>query len=322
MTSREIVRRTVDFAVAERMPIDFPEKYGSDFISVNMEPTPDDRPHNRKDEWGALWENIGVCNLGEVKEFPLKEWAQFDELSIPDISEDRRWRHLSNIRAEAGDKYIIGFGISLYERVHFIRGLENTWIDIYENAGNLGRLIDILVDMNLYAIERYAELGVDGYLFPDDWGLQNRLMISPDSWREIWKPRYAKVYKAAHDAGMQTYLHSCGYIVDILDDLIEIGLDVIQMDQQENMGIELLGEKFGGRITFYCPVDIQNTMVKGSLDDIRQYCRRMTTMLGRPEGGFIPKWYSDPVGAGHREEAIEAMCEEFLKIIEEKRESV
>jgi hypothetical protein len=317
MTSREIVRRTVDFNNAERMPIDFPEKFGSDFISVNMDPTPDDRPHNRTDEWGALWENIGVCNLGEVKEFPLKDWAQFDDLMIPDISEDRRWEHLSNIRSEAGDKYILGFGISLYERVHFIRGLENTWIDIYENAGNLGRLIDILVDMNLYAIERYAGLGVDGYLFPDDWGLQNRLMISPDSWREIWKPRYAKIYKAAHEAGMQTYLHSCGYIVDILDDLIEIGLDVIQMDQQENMGIELLGEKFGGRITFYCPVDIQNTMVKGSLDDIRQYCRRMTAQLGRPDGGFIPKWYSDPVGAGHREEAIDAMCEEFLKIIEE-----
>jgi len=102
--------------------------------------------------------------------------------------------------------------------------------------------------------------------------------------------------------------------VDILDDLIEIGLDVIQMDQQENMGLELLGERFGGRITFYCPVDIQNTMVYGSLEDIRFYCRKMVKLLGSPNGGFIPKWYSDPVGAGHRQEAIDAMCEEFLRI--------
>jgi hypothetical protein len=113
---------------------------------------------------------------------------------------------------------------------------------------------------------------------------------------------------------MFTFLHSCGYIVDILDDLIEIGLDVIQMDQQENMGLDLLGERFGGRITFYSPVDIQYTMVRGSLDDIRAYARRMVETLGRPDGGFIPKWYGDPRGAGHSREAIDAMCEEFLRL--------
>ncbi|MEK7721578.1 MAG: hypothetical protein AAB359_04230, partial [Elusimicrobiota bacterium] len=95
------------------------------------------------------------------------------------------------------------------------------------------------------------------------------------------------------------------------------GLDVIQIDQQENMGLDLLGKRFGGRITFFCPVDIQNTMVRGTLDDVRAYCRRMVKVLGRPEGGFIAKWYGDPAGAGHRPEAIAAMSEEFLKISRE-----
>ncbi|HPP12958.1 MAG TPA: hypothetical protein PKW42_09530, partial [bacterium] len=86
------------------------------------------------------------------------------------------------------------------------------------------------------------------------------------------------------------------------------------MDQQENMGLELLGKRFGGRITFYAPVDIQATMVHGSLEEIRSYCWKMARHLGRPEGGFIATWYADPAGAGHRKEAIEAMCQEFLKI--------
>ena len=86
------------------------------------------------------------------------------------------------------------------------------------------------------------------------------------------------------------------------------------MDQQENMGLELLGERFGGRITFFSPVDIQATMAHGSLDEIRAYCHKMVKLLGRPRGGFIPRWYSDPVGAGHRPEAVDAMCEEFLRI--------
>ena len=55
-------------------------------------------------------------------------------------------------------------------------------------------------------------------------------------------------------------------------------------------------------------------MVNGSLDDIRAYCREMVRLLGRPEGGLIPRWYSDPVGAGHRQEAIDAMCQEFLRL--------
>ena len=55
-------------------------------------------------------------------------------------------------------------------------------------------------------------------------------------------------------------------------------------------------------------------MAHGSLDDIRAYCWRLVQSLGQPNGGFMPKWYGDPQGAGHTPEAIAAMCEEFLRI--------
>lgn len=316
MTSREIVTRTITFASPERIPYALAPEYGTDFTVVNMTPSADDRRQSGIDEWGCEWENIGVCNLGEVKTHALSDWADFDNARIPDIHAPHRWEHLKNARAHAGNTFLLGFGISLYERVHFLRGLENTWMDIHLHPDKLGELIDILVDMNLYVIERYADAGVDGYMWPDDWGLQNRLMISPDSWRAIWKPRYTRVYTAAHDAGLFTFLHSCGDITAILDDLIDAGLDVIQMDQQENMGVEKLGKRFGGRITFMCPVDIQATMAHGTIEEIRAYCRTLVSTLGRPEGGFIAQFYSDPVGAGHRPEAVKAMCEEFLRLSE------
>ena len=314
MTPREIVRRTVRFEGADRIPYDLCEPYGSDFAGVGMSPSPDARPRSGVDEWGCVWENIGVSNLGEVKHAPLQDWSQWDALDIPDIREAKRWEPLERARDAAGDRFLIAYGISLYERTHFIRGLENTWMDIHLEPERLGRLLDVLVDMNLYAVERYAAAGADGYMWCDDWGLQNRLMIRPEDWRAIWKPRYARVYKAAHDAGLLTWLHSCGDITSILDDFIEIGLDVIQMDQQENMGLEELGRRFGGRIAFWCPVDIQATMARGTIEDIRAYCRRMVAALGCPAGGFIARWYSDPAGAGHRREAIDAMCEEFLAL--------
>ncbi len=314
MSPRDVVARTVRFQGADRIPRNLPGSYGSDFAWVGMNPSPDARPKSGVDEWGCVWHNIGVSNLGEVKTPALSDWSDWNALSIPDIRAPRRWEGLADARDRAGDKFLLASGVSLYERAHFIRGLENTWVDIHTAPRELGRLLDVLVDMNLYAIERYAAAGADGYMWCDDWGLQNRLMISPESWRDLWKPRYARVYRAAHDAGLLTFLHSCGHISAILDDLIDIGLDVIQMDQQENMGLDLLGGRFGGRITFWCPVDIQVTMVHGTLDDIRAYCRRMVKTLGRPNGGFIAQWYGDPAGAGHRQEAIDAMCDEFVRL--------
>jgi hypothetical protein len=314
MNSREIVKHTIRFESPPRFPYALAEPFGSDFAWCGMHPSPDDRPRQGVDEWGCVWENIGVSSLGEVKDHPLKDWSQWDQLAIPDIRDPRRWQSLDSARAAAGDKFLLGGGISLYERVHFIRGLENTWLDIHQHPEELGKLIDTLVDMNLYAIEQYARAGVDGFIFADDWGFQQGLMISPNSWRELWKPRYARVYEAVHAAGMFAFLHSCGDIRAILDDLIEIGLDVIDMQQQENMGLEELGRRFRGRLTFWCPVDIQKTMVYGTMDDIRAYCRRLVTTLGTPQGGFIAQFYSDPVGAGHRPEAVDAMCEEFLRL--------
>ncbi len=314
MTPREVLKKTILFQGPDRLAKNFPGDYGDDFFWCGMSPSPDARQQNGTDEWGCVWSNIGVCQLGEVQEFPIKNWDDLKKMKIPDIKDPKRWESVKGARERAGDKFLLTFGISLYERVHFLRGLENTWCDIHENPDELGRLIDILVDMNLYAIKKFAEEKADGFMFCDDWGLQERLMIHPDSWREIWKPRYAKVYKAAHDAGMVTLLHSCGFISDIIEDLIEAGLDVIQLDQQENMGLDTLGKRFGGRITFWCPVDIQTVMCRGSEKQIRDYCRRLVETLGRKEGGFIPKWYGDPKGAGHTQQAIDAMCSEFLKL--------
>ena len=315
MTSREIVRNTIRFKGAPRLPHSFPAQYGygSDFHGCGMSPSPDARRRNGVDEWGSVWASIGASNLGEVKEYPIRDWSDFSEAMIPDINAKNRFAGLEGIREKAGDKYLIGGGISIYERVHFLRGLENTWADIYEEPENLCRLLDILVDMNLAAIGQYGRHDVDGYMFCDDWGLQNALMIHPDTWRALWKPRYAKIYAAAHAAGMDTLLHSCGYIVDILDDLIGAGLDVIQMDQQANMGLELLGGRFRGRVTFYAPADIQTVLPTDDMDLIRQYCRDMKRLLGTEKGGFIPCWYGDPVGAGHSEAAVRAMCEAFLE---------
>lgn len=316
MTSRERVKKTLRFETPDKYAYDFPEPFGSDFFNIWFSHCPDQRPRNGRDLWGCLWECFEGTSLGEVKDSPLKDWRDFDKLTIPSLDIEGAWDAVYNVKAAAGDKYIMGNMVSLYERVHFVRGLENTWCDIIEEPENLKMFVNILADMNIEYIRRYAKAGVNGVMNCDDWGLQNRLMIDPADWREIWKPAYKRVYDAAHAAGMDTWLHSCGYITDIIDDLIEIGLDALHMDQQTNMGLENL-KKFRGRITFFAPADIQTILPRGTHDEIRAYCRKMASCLGTKEGGFIPRWYTDPVSVGHSMESIRVMCDEFLKISDE-----
>lgn len=305
------------------MPHDFPSPFGSDFYFTGANPHPDPLGNpdlavkEWVDEWGCRWERLGNTLLGEVKNTVLESYEQLPKLKIPDLNNPARWDRLKNLKSDKADRYTLAGGASLYFRVTFLRGVENTWMDIYDDVEGLTALVDLLCDLNIELVRKYKFFGADGFMMADDWGLQNTLQISPSKWREIWKPRYEKIFAEARRLDMDLFLHSCGHIVDILDDLIEIGLNAIHMDQQENMGLELLGKRFAGKINFFACVDIQKTMCFGSMDDIRAYCREMTKHFHTDKGGFIPRWYTDPVGAGHSQEAIDVMCAEFLKISQE-----
>lgn len=312
--SRQVVKDTILFNKPERLAYELPQQYGSDFFRIEMSPSIEAVPSNGKDEWGVIWKNIATCNYGEPEKVPLQSWDDWDKLQIPDINDPARWQILQDARERAGDKFLLGKGVPIFQRPSYLRGQLNLWMDIAAEPENLCKLIDVVTDMNLACIEKYADAGCDGFMFGDDWGLQDRLMINPIDWRKFWKPRYSKIFSKAHELGLLTFLHSCGYIIEILDDLIEAGLDVIQMDQQEYMGLELLHNRFAGKITFWSPADIQTVMARGDVIEIQKYCRKMTQYLSTSKGGFIAKCYVDHEGIGHSKEAVDAMCREFLNI--------
>jgi len=78
------------------------------------------------------------------------------------------------------------------------------------------------------------------------------------------------------------------------------------------MGVERLSKLFGGKICFWCPVDIQNTMVKGSVEDVKDYAKKLIDYFGKFNGGFISKWYPSPDAVHHTQEKIQAMSETFI----------
>ena len=319
MTSREIVTKAVLFQGPPRIPHALPAPWCNDFHGTGAGPNPDFTPARPgQDEWGSVWEKVGDqdASMGQVKYHPLPDYARLADYPFPDYSDDRRYENARRaVQANTEEKFVLAsIPLSLNHRTDYLRGFENLMMDPYLYPGPFGRLLDIQADIAVDAVERLAACGVDGITSCDDWGLQDRVMMSPAVFREFFKPRYARVFGRARELGLLTFLHSCGHIVDILDDFIDAGLQVIQMDQQQNMGIEMLASRFGRRLAFWCPVDIQGTMVRGTLDDIRAYARALVATFGRFNGGFISKWYPSPQAVGHTDERIQAMAEAFTEV--------
>ena len=321
MTSRELIYRAARFQGPSRVPYQLPDQFGSDMLQVGIGPDPAFTPSIQtdlkwEDEWGCIWEKpAGDKTIGQVTGHPLDDWSKLDCLRIPDYAKPERYADARQaIAQQTGDKFVIAFvPLQLNHLTEFLRGFDAAMTDPYEYPEQLGRLLDLQVAQARVYIDILASLGVEGFFSADDWGLQNSLMISPAIWRQFYKPRYAAIWGHARQRGMLTFLHCCGYIPEILPDMIEAGLDVIQMDQQLNMGLEFLAERFGGKIAFWCPVDIQRVMPSATPAEVRAYTRKLIDNLGAFNGGFIGKWYPFPYAVDHPWENIKAMSEEFIE---------
>ncbi len=321
MTSRERVRKAVLFQEPDRIPIDLPEQYGSDFLYVGADPDPGWHPTLNsetkwEDEWDCIWEKLpGDKTMGQVRFHPLSDYANLKNYHFPEYKNPKRYESAGkDISSNKDEKFVLaGIPLSFIHRLEYLRGHQEAWTDSYINPGELCELLDRLSDIAIDSIKNFARLGVDGIFSADDWGLQDRPMVAPEVFREFFKPRYKKVYHFAHEHGILAFLHSCGYIIDLLDDFIDAELNVIQMDQQENMGVDRLSKLFGGRLCFWCPVDIQNVMVRGTVEDVRNYAENLVKSLGKFNGGFIAKWYPSPEAVGHSQEKIDAMSRAFIE---------
>jgi len=306
MNSRERVRRAVEFEGPDCVPVDWswkPEQ--SDVLSVSFR-----QEYQRvsefgefvEDEWGCVWMRpLHLETMGEVRGHPLQSWSQLGGYRFPDPYAEKRFMGLKALVDEYhspgryGNRYILGhLGHGLFERLHFLHGFTNVARDLYVDKTTLGALEDKILGFFLGLVEEYVKLGVDAVAFADDWGAQNGLMVRPQLWREFFKPRYAKLFQAARGHGLHVWMHSCGYIYDIIRDLIEVGVNVLLLDQPELLGVERLGKEFSGKVCFRCPVDIQRTMAEGNLDRISAAATKLVWHLGNFQGGFIAGTYGGP----------------------------
>ena len=137
--------------------------------------------------------------------------------------------------------------------------------------------------------------------------------MDPKLWREIFKPRLRRQVDLAHKNGLDVFLHSCGYILDIIPDLIEIGIDMLNPGQPNLNGIKGMGKRFGGKICFVCPVNYQTTGISGIRKQIFAEVEDYVKYLGSHNGGLIGIVNTDVESLGASTGNVQAIVDAFQK---------
>ncbi len=321
MTSREIVRHTLEYTGPERVARSFGD---SDFrgagCTVKTHATEwrevGGGRWERIDEWGNTWARLEATSKGEVVKGVLASMDDLHRYQFPDYSRREDYAVAVENRAKFADKWLIG-GMPgfTFNIVRKMRKLDQYLVDLLLEPESMHAFHDridvLLVDM----IRNYAAAGVDSVMFPEDWGTQTQTLVSPDLWREEFFPRFVKLCGQAHDLGIKVFMHSCGQIEAIVPGLMEAGIDLLQFDQPDLHGIDILaGHQARGKITFWCPVDIQKTLQQRDEQVIRAKVREMLDKHWRGRGGFIAGFYGDNVSIGLDLKWQEIACDEFAKV--------
>ena len=247
-----------------------------------------------EDSWGSGWRTTTNGITGTVIRFPLADWASFAGYLPPDPQEHDGWTRIDweAVRQRVGkERETIGFSIGelrhgfFFLTLEYLRGYENLVYDMHDQRAELERLIVMVEAFNAYFVRRYLELDVNLIGFPEDLGAQNGPMLSPAMFRRYIRPSYRRLMQPLRRRGKVVYMHSDGHIMELLDDLIDCGVTVINLQDRVN-GIEEIGKRCKGRIAVDLDIDRQEVTRGGSPRDVKELIREAVEKLASPRGGL------------------------------------
>ena len=284
---------TLEELMAER-PLLFPDFDPKQPVRPAFSPVQQkDRPY--RDPWGCVWSTSTDGITGSVVEHPLADWAAFDAYAPPDpeltdglVPVD--WKRVAGKLREAkacGDLAVASLRHGhTFMQLCDIRGYVNLLLDMADGVPRLARLIEMLEAFNLALVNRYVAAGAEWMSFPEDLGMQSGPMVSPELFRAYVKPSYQRLIAPAREAGCIIHMHSDGDIRTLAEDLIEGGVEVLNLQDLVN-GLDWIAGTLKGRVCVDLDVDRQSVTRFGSPAQIDALIREEVEKLGSPEGGLM-----------------------------------
>ena len=239
-----------------------------------------------RDEFDVVWDRTGGSDIGNITHY-LLEKTDLSNFVLPAVNGDEIKRRTEKVLHNGRDSFKLGkIGTLLFERAWSLRGMEQLFLDFYEEEDFVHELLARITDYNIAIINEALQYPVDGFYFGDDYGQQTGMLMGPSLWGKFIKPCLERTFAPIKAKGKPVFLHSCGNILPILDDLVEIGLDCYQTVQPEIYDLSELKKSFGGRLTFYGAISTQQFLPFAKPEEVKTRVAETIAILGSG-GGYI-----------------------------------
>lgn len=246
------------------------------------------------DNWGCVFET-GVDGLmGVIMHSPLAEWDALEGYVAPDALRqeesgeadwEQRRRSADQTRASGG---LVSGGMPhgfLVMRLWYLRGFENLMLDLGSDDSRLTRLVETVQQHNRVRVGEWMKCGLDVLYFGEDLGTQTGPIIGPRTFRKWFSPAYRELFSQCHAAGTYVYLHSDGHVLDLIDEWLACGVDIVNVQDLCN-GIENLEREVKGRTCICLDVDRQSVVPYGTRQEIHDLIEEEVRRLGSRAGGL------------------------------------
>lgn len=261
------------------------------------------------DPFGCTWEMAVDGIEGFVTGHPLADWDPSYRLPDPlaylgPYTID--WPHIRR----SGDEVFFcslvhGF---LLLRAQYLRGFENLMMDVATGEPRLLELLANLTDYSAAIVNRFLALGADVIGLPEDLGTQDRLIMGPPHFRRLILPAYRQLTGLIHGRAL-THIHSDGYILEIADDLLSCGFDIINPQDLVN-GVAELKRAFKGRACIDLDIDRQRILPFGTPGEIHDLIEMEIKELGSERGGLM---LTAGIYPPTPPENVDALCRAIIK---------
>ncbi len=250
-------------------------------------------------EWGVTYrqaEEFGAPYTLVAHPLTNATLADLDHYPFPDPLTPARFQGLAEeaTSLRTSPYAVVGnlgwteiFGVAWY-----LRGFENFMLDLVSNKDMAHAILRRVTDYQKARYQKFLELtgdALDVIMFADDIGGQDGLFISPRTYREMIKPYHAELLSLIKSKTQARLMfHSCGSVLALLDDFVELGMDVLNPVQVAAQGMDtaILKQRYGTRISFWGAIDTQRVMPFGSPDDVRAEAHRRINDLAK-DGGYV-----------------------------------
>jgi uroporphyrinogen decarboxylase len=238
------------------------------------------------DEYGAAFRRGAELAV----ERPSLSQPDLAGYRFPDLTTDAHFAHLDGWIDMHRERFrIVQLGMMFFERSWFMRGMQNTMMDFHTHPEFAHALLDGLESVCHGVIDRllrdYGDR-IDAIGMSEDYGSQKSLLISPKQWREFVKPRLARLVGRIRGAGKHAYIHSCGHVLPVIGDLVEIGVTMLQPIQPEAMDIFEVKRRFGKDLCLLGGISTQQTLHHGSVEDVKREVRACLERMAA-DGGYV-----------------------------------